>query len=79
MSKLSLQCYLDKDGSKIMTRMINNLIRRLECMKEISDNSLDSNSNIEERAKKFEQINQICSVEMMEIDLNSLNFASTIF
>jgi len=52
-----LQCYLDKDGSRIITKpMLDNLSRRLECMKEICDNFLDEKSSLEERKKKFEAI-----------------------
>jgi len=36
--------------------MLDNLSRRLECMKEICNNSLDEKSNLEERKKKFEAI-----------------------
>jgi len=52
-----LKCYLDKDGSRIITKpTIHDIIRRLECMKEKCDNSLDEKSSLEERKKKFESI-----------------------
>ncbi|HTH22881.1 MAG TPA: hypothetical protein VL854_11740, partial [Nitrososphaeraceae archaeon] len=52
-----LNCYLDKDGSRIITKpTIDDIIRRLECMKEICDNSLDEKSSLEKRKKKFEAI-----------------------
>lgn len=52
-----LDCYLKKDGSKILTRpVLDDIIRRLECMSEICANALDDNSSLEERRKKFEEI-----------------------
>jgi hypothetical protein len=52
-----LQCYFDKDDRRIITKTtIDDIVRRLECMKEICDNSLDEKSSLEERRNKFESI-----------------------
>ena len=51
------ECYLKKDGSKILTRpVLDDITSRLECMSEICANALDDNSSLEERRKKFEEI-----------------------
>lgn len=52
-----LECYMKKDGSKMLTRsVLDDITRRLECMSEICANALDDNSNLEERREKFEEI-----------------------
>jgi len=52
-----LDCYMKKDGSKILTRsVLDDITRRLECMSEICANALEDNSSLEERWKKFEEI-----------------------
>lgn len=52
-----LECYLEKYGSKILTKpVLDDITRRLECMSEICANALDDNSSLEERRNKFEEI-----------------------
>lgn len=52
-----LECYLEKDGSDILTKSMRDyIISRLEFMGEICDNALDNNLSLEESRKKFEEI-----------------------
>jgi hypothetical protein len=52
-----LERHLKKSGSKILTKeVLDDIIRRLECMSEICANALDDNSSLEERWNKFEEI-----------------------
>ena len=51
-----LNCYMDKDGSKIVTKSMLDIIMCKEFMAEICDNIQDKTASTQESRRRFEAI-----------------------